>query len=108
MPLLLIAIGVVILAGAIRDRQNDLAELIKGDFSGPDSFLLWIGVFSLIYLFGKVDESGRIAKSFGILILLVMMLTKGRGFFDMLKSQISEISQAKASSYSPKTLKATK
>lgn len=93
MPLLIIVVGLVLLVASIRGKQTELFTLIKGDFSGSDSFILWIGVFAFIYIFGKIDATGKIAKYFGILVILGLMLTKGRGFFDQLNRQVKEITQ---------------
>ncbi len=105
MPLLIIAFGIILLAAAVRGRQKELVALLKNDLVGEDSFLLWIGVFTFIYIFGKVDPSGRVAKWLGILVIVSIMLTKGRGFFDQLESQLKQITSDKALSYSPKSLK---
>ena len=95
MPLFVIAIGIVLILSAWRNRQRELGMLLIGDFTGPNNYLVWLGVLVLVYLLSKIEPSGRIGKGMMVLVILAIMLRSGSGFFDMLTKQLNEIQSQK-------------
>lgn len=91
MPIAIIIIGVVLVIASIRGRQLELANLIRKDITGSNSFLPWFGVLILLYLFGKIGPLEEVSKYMLALVLVVLFLTSGRGFFDQFNKQLKEI-----------------
>jgi hypothetical protein len=75
MPFFLIAVGLVMIAAAINDKQVELGELWKEQFTGPQSFLSIALVFFLLGALGAVTNLRPLAVAFMGLILLVMFLS---------------------------------
>ena len=84
-------VGVVLLIAAVRDKQNELGQLLIGDVVGSNSFLPWAGAIAIVYFVSKIDPTGRLGKSLMLLVVLSLMLSSGSGFFDKFVSQVNEI-----------------
>jgi hypothetical protein len=88
MPFALLIIGVVLLVSAVRDTQDDLFTLVKGDFSGQGNFIFWVISILIIGGIGYVPKLKPISDGFLVLVLLVLFLSKGDpskasgGFFE--------------------------
>jgi len=87
MPFALLIIGIVLLTSAVRDSQNDLFGLVKGDFTGQGNFVFWVVSLLIIGAIGYIPKLKPISDGFLILVLIVLFLTKGNpsgvggGFF---------------------------
>ena len=88
MALAFILIGVALLVAAFRNTQGQLGTLIAGDFTGSSSFLDWIAVVAIVGMAGYMPALRTPSRYFMGLILLVVFLTKGTGFFSQLHSAI--------------------
>lgn len=91
MPIIAIVIGALLVSAGLRGKQTELYKLVVDDIAGRNSFLPWIGVFGLIYLLGKLGPLERVANAFAVLLIAVLLLTSGRGFFDQLTSQFNQL-----------------
>ncbi len=88
MPFVLIIAGVVLLIAAIRNTQQDLFFLLAKDFTGKDNFIYWFVSILIIGAIGYIPKLKPVSDGFLILVILVLFLRKGTGFFDMFQSQI--------------------
>lgn len=89
MAFALLIIGVALLVSAIRNTQGTLFSLIQGDFIGRNSFLPWFGAMFLIGAAGYIPKLKSISTAFMVLVIVVLFLKKGQGFFPQLGSALS-------------------
>jgi hypothetical protein len=89
MPFALLIVGLILLVSAVRDSQDDLFTLVKGDFSGQGNFVFWVVSLLVIGGLGYIPKLKPISDGFLVLVLLVLFLTKGNpkqpgsgGFFE--------------------------
>lgn len=79
MPFALLIIGVFLLVAGVRDKQNDLFTLVKGDFSGPNNFVFWIVSILIIGAIGYIPKLKPLSTAFLVLVIVVLFLSKGSG-----------------------------
>ena len=88
MPFALIFAGVILIVAAVRGTQNQLFQLVRGDFSGPNNYIYWVVSILMVGVLGYVPKLKPISDGFLVLIIVVLFLKKGEGFFDMFTKQI--------------------
>jgi hypothetical protein len=88
MPFVLIVSGSVLLIAAVRNTQQNLYLLLAHDFTGPNNFIYWFLSILVIGAIGYIPKAKPISDGFLILVILVLFLTKGSGFFDAFNRQI--------------------
>lgn len=88
MPFVLIFMGAVLVAAAVRGTQGQLFTLIRGDFSGPNNFIYWVVSILMVGALGYVPKLKPISDGFLVLIIVVLFLRRGTGFFDQFTRQI--------------------
>lgn len=93
MPLAIALIGVLLVVASIRGKQWELVSLVKDDLTGPESFIPWVGVLIILYMIGKIGPLEEVTYYFLALVIIVLFLTRGRGFFDQFNRQLKEIRQ---------------
>src|SRR5712671_4334194 len=102
MPFALLMIGVVLLVAGIRDKQDDLFALVKGDFTGQANFVYWVISIMIIGAVGYVPKLKPISTGFLVLVILVLFLKRGDpkgvggGFFEKFTAALN-ITQQPAS-----------
>lgn len=93
MPFALIAAGIVFFVTAMRGTTDDLAALIKKDFTGPGNFLVWILVFGAVGATGYIKPFRPIANAFLVLLVIVFILAANKGGKDFVSSLVSQITK---------------
>lgn len=78
MPIAILLVGAVFLIAAIRDKQTELGDLLKEQFTGAGSFTQWLFALLLIGLLGSVQQLRPLARAFLILVIIVMILVNSR------------------------------
>lgn len=87
MPLFLAAVSVVFLVSAIKGTLTTskagpgLLDLIKGDFTGQNNFLIWLAAIIGLGTLGYIKEIRPVVNAFLGLVILVLFLSH-KGFFD--------------------------
>jgi|SRR6185295_6286470 len=84
MPIALFFVGVVFITAGIRGTDEDLINLVKGDFENKDGqrgFISWITAILIIGALGYIEPIKPISRAFLVLVVIVLFLTRG-GFFD--------------------------
>lgn len=89
MPVILILFGIILVTAAVRNTQDELFRLVQGDFIGPNNFIYWILAILIIGSLGYVPRLRPVSTMFMALVIVVLFLTRGKGFFDQFVSQIS-------------------
>jgi hypothetical protein len=94
MPFALLIIGITLLAASVRDKQNDLYDLVRGDFTGPNNFIFWVVSILAIGAIGYIPKLKPLSTAFLALVVIVLFLSKGNpklsggGFFAQISQQL--------------------
>lgn len=88
MPFVLIIAGIVLITVAVRNTQDQFFSLVQHDFVGPNNFIFWVLSILIIGAIGYIPRLKPISNGFLILVVLVLILKKGQGFFDQFNKQI--------------------
>jgi hypothetical protein len=76
-----------------------LIQTIKGDFVGPGNFLYWVAALVILGAIGYSETLRPLSDGLLILILVALVLTRGRqGLFTNLTTALGTSSQTPASS----------
>ena len=79
MALFFIAIGFVLVATALQNTTGQFFNLLKNDLFGQGGFLIWAGVIAVIGVGGAVTGLGKPARYLIALMVLVFLVTNGKG-----------------------------
>ncbi len=90
MGYILIAIGLMLTIAGVRDKQSDLYTLIQGDFTGDHSFIYWLGAIAIVGGAGYIPAFKGLSTAFLTLILIVLVLKQGTGFFDQFTAALQQ------------------
>lgn len=103
MSFALLIIGITLIVAAVRDTQRDLISLLYGDFTGQGNFWFWIAAILIIGAVGYIPRLKPISDGFLVIVLLVLVLSKGDpkknaggGFFKMFTEALAGTTQAAA------------
>lgn len=96
MPFVLIFAGTILLVAAVRNTQGVLYALVRNDFSGPNNFIYWTIAILILGAIGYIQRLKPISDAFLILIIIVLFLRRGTGFFDSFQRQIATTQTAQA------------
>ena len=77
MPFALLVMGILFLTVAIRNRQTEFVQLIRGDFSGAGNMMYWVVAVVMIGAIGYIPKAKPISNLFLVLLLIVMVLYRG-------------------------------
>ena len=100
MPLALAFFGILFLVAGVRDKQDDLFQLLEGDFTGPHNFLYWIVAILAVGLIGYVPRVKPLSTAFMVLLLVVMFLANG-AFFQKFQEAIESTSKTPPPTVNP-------
>jgi hypothetical protein len=80
--------GIFLALIAIRGTHNDFFELVKGDFTGPNNFIPWFASLAFLWFLGFIPGFRPVSRGLILLVLLVLFLKRGTGFFSQLNRQL--------------------
>lgn len=83
----LLLVAIVFIASGVRGTHGELFSLLRGDFTGPRNFLVWMVAIVTLGALGFIRPIRPITNAFIVLILLVFILSN-RGFFAEFTRQI--------------------
>jgi hypothetical protein len=89
MPFALIIIGLALLITAIRGTTGAFFTLVKGDFTGNGNFIYWLVAILVIGAVGYIKKLQPVSDMMLALVLIVLFLKSGTGFFDQFTKQIA-------------------
>lgn len=87
MPLALFIIGAALIVSAFRGTEGQLGTLVLNDLSG--GFLKWLIALFIIGLLGYVPGIQTPSRFLLALVLLVLFIGNGQGFFAQLNQQFT-------------------
>jgi hypothetical protein len=77
MPFALLIIGVFLLIAGVRNTQDTLFTLVRGDFTGNNNFVFWIVSILIIGAVGYIPKLKPISTGFLVLVIMVLFLKRG-------------------------------
>jgi hypothetical protein len=88
--------GIMFVTSGVRGTSQDLAALVKGDFSGPNNFAYWFIAVLVIGGLGYIEDLRSVSRAFLALIIIVLLLTENQkngdgGFFQKFTDSVSTI-----------------
>jgi hypothetical protein len=83
---ILLIIGITLLVAGVQNTQGDLFDLLKKDFG---QFLVWFVAIFLIGALGYIPKMKPLSTAFMGLVILVLFLSKGKGFFSQFQSAVT-------------------
>lgn len=86
MPLLFLIVGLLLIVTAIRGTTGAFASRLWGDVSG--SFLTWAAAILIIGGLGEIPTLKEPSRYLLALVVIVILLTKGKGFIPLFIQQI--------------------
>lgn len=88
MPFALLTIGMILIITGFQNTYAEFGKLVAGDFTGKGNFLYWILAIGVVGAIGYNKTAQPFSRAFIVLLLVVLFLTKGNGFFGRLNSDI--------------------
>lgn len=85
MPFVLLIFGAILFVSGVRGTNGQLWTLVKGDFTGSNSFLVWIAAIGVVGSAGYIPKLKSLSVAFMTLLLLVLFLSN-RGVIAQLQS----------------------
>ena len=89
MPFVLLAVGILFFVVAIQGTQGSFFTLMKSEFTGSNSFVVWAAAFIIIGLIGYSRPLKPVSHAFLVLILVAMILANGKGVFANFQSALA-------------------
>lgn len=75
MPFVLLVMGAILFVAGVRGTNGDLWTLVKGDFTGQKSFLIWIAAIAVVGGIGYIPKLKPLSIAFMTLLLIVLFLS---------------------------------
>ena len=97
MAFVLLIVGITLLVAAVQNTQGTLFTLLAGDFK---QFIFWFVAIFLIGALGYIPKLKPLSTAFMALVILVLFLSKGKGFFPQFTSALGTASTAPAATAS--------
>lgn len=87
MPFILIFTGLALLLTGIKGDPDKLYTLLKGDFTGPNSYLYWIFSIFVLGVIGYIPALQKFSRLFIVLVVIVLLI-HNQGFFVQFQRQV--------------------
>ncbi len=95
MPFALVVIGLLMIVTGARNTQDDFANELRADFTGPPqgNFIWWLAAIGSVGAVGYYKPLAPLSNAFLVLIIIVMILAQskngGGGFFGQLQTALA-------------------
>lgn len=86
MPIAFLLFGSAFVIAGVRGTDDQLLNLLKGDFSGEPNFISWMLALLFIGAVGYIEPLKPISRAFLVLVILVLIVHNG-GFFKKFQQQ---------------------
>lgn len=93
MPFAFIIVGLVMVISGVRGTSSYLLTLVKGDITGKNGYLYWMVTILAVGAVGYIPSFKSVSRAFLTLILVVLVLKDGTGFFSKFTIALQQISQ---------------
>lgn len=71
---MLLILGEMLLVSGIQGTQDDLFNLLRGDFTGTNSFIYWLAAIAIVGGVGYIPGMKNFSHAFLVLILIVLII----------------------------------
>jgi hypothetical protein len=88
MPFVLLALGILFFVVAVQGTHADLFALLKSEFAGSNSFIVWASALIILGLLAYIKPIRAPVHAFMVLIVLVLILANHGGFFTQFNQAI--------------------
>jgi len=88
MPFVLLIVGVLFLVVAIQGTQGTAFQMLKGEFTGSNSFVVFASAIIILGALAYIRPIRPIAFGMIALVLLAMVLANKGGFFTSLNNAL--------------------
>jgi len=85
MPFVLLIFGAILFVSGVRGTNGKLWSLVKGDFTGSNSFLVWLAAIAVVGGAGYIPKLKSLSVAFMSLLLIVLFLSN-RGVIAQLEA----------------------
>lgn len=82
---------------AVRNTNQDLVTLLKGDFTGKGNFIYWFLSILIIGAVGYIPELKPVSRAFLVLVVIVLFINN-RGVFKQFTTAIGSTQTANGTS----------
>ena len=104
MPLALAFVGIVLVLVGVRSTYGDFGAALRSEFTGPANFLYRAAAILMIGVIGYAGEGWRkLSTALMALMVIGLLVTRDRGFFDALRIGVSSAPVTPTSSESTTT-----
>lgn len=87
MPFVFAFVAILLIVVAFNGTQSTAFSLLKSEFTGSGSFLIWAVAILVLGFLGYIKPLKPVANAFLLLVLLVMFISN-KGFFASFNQQI--------------------
>jgi hypothetical protein len=88
MPFAFLIIGAVFVVAGVRGTNTQLTTLLKGDFTGSNNYIYWMGAILIVGALGYIQALKPLSRAFLVLIVIILILGH-KGFFAEFNQQLS-------------------
>lgn len=88
MPFVLLALGILLVVVAVQGTEKDLFALLKSEFAGSNSFIVWASALIILGLLAYIKPIRPVVHAFMLLIVLVLVLANHGHFFTQFNQAI--------------------
>ena len=89
MPFALVTIGLLLVVTGFQNTYKQFGSQVAGDFTGQNNFAYWLVALGVIGGLGYIKPLEGFSRAFMFLIIMVLFLTKGQGFFAKIGPQLA-------------------
>jgi hypothetical protein len=90
MGIFLIGGGILLLISGARNSQGTLYSLLEADFTGSNNFFEFLIAIVLLGSLGFIPKLRGVSIALMSLVIVVIFLNDGTGFFSQLKTSLSK------------------
>jgi hypothetical protein len=105
-PFVLIAFGLILSVAGARGTQSNLFTLLKGDFTGNQSFIWWFLSILGIGALGYIKDLRAFSNAFLALVLVVLILAQNKNGNNLFSNFINAIKSGTGGAATPATVTA--
>ena len=87
MPLIFLIVGILFLVLARQGTQGDFETLLKSEFSGSQSFIVWVSAIVILGLVGFWKPARPITDA-GIGLILLVLILSNKGLFSQFNNAL--------------------
>lgn len=101
MPYVLLIVGAVLFLTAVQGTTRQLGSMLVADIFGASGYLYWAVAVLVIGAIGYIKPLRGLTNVFLLLLIVVLFLKAGTGFFDRFSAALKDIKSSASNAGSP-------